>query len=73
MNVTLIDWIAALTFILVLRALFSRRKRPNYPPGPKALPLLGNILDLPTKRQWNVYAEWTREYGKCRYTALLVI
>ncbi|OCH90228.1 CyP450 monooxygenase [Obba rivulosa] len=33
------------------------------PPGPKPLPLVGNILDIPTAYQWLTYAEWSKTYG----------
>jgi len=37
------------------------------PPGPKALPLLGNLLDIPAKEQWLKAAEWAEEYGDVTY------
>ena len=33
------------------------------PPGPKKLPILGNLLDIPTTFEWITYARWTKEYG----------
>lgn len=33
------------------------------PPGPKPLPLLGNLLDVPPARQWLVYSQWAERYG----------
>ena len=34
------------------------------PPGPKPLPLLGNMLDLPRKYEWETFTKWAHEYGK---------
>ncbi|TFK36284.1 cytochrome P450 [Crucibulum laeve] len=33
------------------------------PPGPKGLPIIGNILDMPVDNQWLVYDEWFKTYG----------
>lgn len=33
------------------------------PPGPKPLPFIGNILDVPLTRQWLVYSQWAQRYG----------
>ncbi len=33
------------------------------PPGPKALPVLGNVHQLPASYQEQTFAEWARQYG----------
>lgn len=41
-------------------------KRLPYPPGPRGIPFVGNIRDMPSKTdlEWKTYAEWGRKYGQ---------
>ncbi len=43
---------------------YTRRKRPPYPPGPKTLPILGNLRDFPREREALKYAQWAKVYGE---------
>jgi hypothetical protein len=43
--------------------LYRRRSLSPLPPGPKPLPLLGNLFDMPTSREYETYAQWGRKYG----------
>ncbi|KAJ6489661.1 cytochrome P450 [Mycena vitilis] len=53
---------ATLGFLALLRRVRQHGKAP-YPPGPKGLPVLGNIFDVPEKGQWIEYAKWAQEYN----------
>ena len=56
---------ACIAVFLVLRAL--ARKKANalpLPPGPRGLPLLGNLFDIPRKAAWKTFAEWGNAYGE---------
>jgi hypothetical protein len=33
------------------------------PPGPKPLPVIGNLLDFPQEEPWLKYSEWIQEHG----------
>ncbi|KAJ3512864.1 hypothetical protein NLJ89_g3271 [Agrocybe chaxingu] len=53
--------LAALALVLLLASL-SRKKRP-VPPGPRGLPVLGNLFDIPKKESWQVYLDWGKQYN----------
>ncbi|KAF8509202.1 cytochrome P450 [Hysterangium stoloniferum] len=40
-----------------------RPKRLPLPPGPKPLPLLGNLLNMPRSREYEEYTKWRETYG----------
>ncbi|KAH9478398.1 Cytochrome P450 monooxygenase COX2 [Psilocybe cubensis] len=46
----------------LLNTIASKKRRP-YPPGPKPLPLIGNLFDLPISNAALVYTEWTKKYN----------
>lgn len=63
--ISLVAVTAVLSVILI--AVFTRlvHKYPRrHPPGPKGLPVLGNILDIPKEDAWRTYAEWSRQFGE---------
>ncbi|KAH6888962.1 cytochrome P450 98A3 [Coprinopsis sp. MPI-PUGE-AT-0042] len=47
------------------------RARAPLPPGPKGLPLIGNLLQIPVTRPWEVYQEWKKQYGDIIYLEAL--
>ncbi|KAJ7708873.1 cytochrome P450 [Mycena rosella] len=47
--------------VFLLR-LISNRSRLPLPPGPKKLPLVGNLFDMPAEEEWETYQKWSRDF-----------
>lgn len=57
--------IASVVLVIVRRVLFVgiRPLYKNYPPGPTALPIIGNLHQIPKKDIHLAYQNWAKEYG----------
>ncbi|KZT18054.1 putative CyP450 monooxygenase [Neolentinus lepideus HHB14362 ss-1] len=69
MVVSLLANFAILCLFAVFLKVYLLRRSSNpsglpYPPGPKPLPLIGNLLDIPRDESGKVYAAWGRQYGE---------
>ena len=49
-------------FSYALRHVRSREL--PYPPGPKRIPIIGNLIDMPSKEEWVTYKKWSAQYGR---------
>jgi hypothetical protein len=47
----------------ILKTLFRSIRPISLPPGPKGLPLVGNLLDMPVEREWLTFARWGEVWG----------
>jgi len=52
---------AVVSGVVAVRA--RTKPRPNYGPGPRGIPILGNALELPTENDFLVYTSWARKWG----------
>jgi len=59
------DFVVSILFCYVAYRLIESR-RLALPPGPKGLPVLGNSYQIPARKQWLKFDEWTKEYGMSR-------
>lgn len=61
----------AFVSLCILYAVLAKRRgeiasRGNLPlpPGPRPLPLFGNLFDMPRKREWETITDWGQRYGE---------
>ncbi|KAF8170735.1 cytochrome P450 [Mycena galopus ATCC 62051] len=59
--------IGGLLVVLVLFSLERSRNFSKLPPGPKGLPLIGNIYDVPRTASWRTFQQWGKLYGDVIY------
>ena len=52
------------------RRLTSNPKGLPLPPGPRHLPLIGSLFDMPKDFYWLTYAKWAKIYGDIMYTSV---
>ena len=50
-------------FGLTLFVWYSTKKQLSYPPGPKRLPIVGNLFSMPSHEEWVTYRKWSDEFG----------
>jgi hypothetical protein len=58
--------ISVATFIFIRD--YQRRRGLPYPPGPRPLPLIGNLLDIPKLFSWLAYTQLSKKYGMICFT-----
>ncbi|KZT25573.1 cytochrome P450 [Neolentinus lepideus HHB14362 ss-1] len=60
-----------LTLVRRWHKLASRRLGLPYPPGPKPLPVIGNLTDFDIENAIETYYQWSKQYGELVYINVL--
>ncbi|KAH9067504.1 cytochrome P450 [Lactarius vividus] len=50
-------------FLYTIRHVRSNYRGLPYPPGPKRIPIIGNLLNMPSREEWVTYKMWSDQYG----------
>ena len=64
-SLTALDISLAALGLYILYKLIANKWHPaeNLPPGPTALPLIGNLLDMPTSYEHLTFSKWSERWG----------
>ncbi|KAI4519194.1 cytochrome P450 [Schizophyllum commune Loenen D] len=58
-----LDYAALLTIVGAAACLYSHRRDDlPLPPGPRKLPVVGNLFHMPRSLEWEKYTEWAKEF-----------
>ncbi len=65
LDTSLVDLLVVALAFLVFSTIYSRGKQKKlpFPPGPKRLPVVGNLFDMPAGAEWITYERWGKLYG----------
>ena len=62
---TVLDILVLVSSLVAFLAIRDRQRRRGlpYPPGPRPLPLVGNLFDIPKEFSWLTYADLSKKHG----------
>lgn len=70
MHVSVFDVALGATFIVVFVLLVGRPSwGRSFPPGPRPVPLLGNLHQMSAEHPWKLFRQWNTTYGTWNFTS----
>jgi hypothetical protein len=60
---TLIDLALLVAVLYFIKQLVVARPTLPFPPGPRGLPFVRNLLDWPSSNECDTFTEWAHKYG----------
>ncbi|KAF8558813.1 cytochrome P450 [Imleria badia] len=70
-NITWLDLCLAGVGLYLVKQVVAKKQSASFPPGPKGLPLVGNIADMPSVKPWLTFAKWGQKYGDISHIEIL--
>ncbi|PPR01578.1 hypothetical protein CVT24_005869 [Panaeolus cyanescens] len=61
-TLSLLDASLIIAGLYIIKRWVTRPPAP-LPPGPKAWPIIGNFLDMPSSQEWLTFTKWAEKYG----------
>ncbi|EIN08237.1 cytochrome P450 [Punctularia strigosozonata HHB-11173 SS5] len=70
-SISAIDLSLAAFGLYLLKRLLEPKQPAPYPPGPKGLPVIGNVHQFPKEQEWKTFYQWSEQYGDMTMVNLL--
>ncbi|KAG6868405.1 hypothetical protein C0993_003642, partial [Termitomyces sp. T159_Od127] len=63
-DINTVDVFSVSLGVIIMSWFFYHTQRGPFPPGPKGYPVIGNVFDIPSKREWETFTKWGKKYGE---------